>query len=62
VSEKSRLRSAGQVQEALRVIRGGHLLLFGALIGLVALQISLLGQGGLRKWRSREVESKQDRW
>lgn len=46
VSDKSRLRSAGQVQEALRVIRQGHLLLGIALLGLVALQISLLAGGG----------------
>jgi len=51
VSDKSRLRTAGQVQEALRVIRQGHLLLFGALVGLVALQVSLLAGGGRRKRR-----------
>jgi len=57
VSDKSRLRSAGQVQEALRLVKGGHLLLFGALTGMVALQVSLLGHGGLSKWRSQQVEN-----
>ncbi|KAM3571052.1 hypothetical protein VYU27_006907 [Nannochloropsis oceanica] len=57
VSDKSRLRSAGQVQEALRLVKGGHLLLFGALTGMVALQVSLLGHGGLSKWRNRQVEN-----
>lgn len=52
VSDKSRLRTAGQVQEALGVIRQGHLLLFGALGGLVALQVSLLAGGGARRRRS----------
>lgn len=57
VSDKSRLRSAGQVQEALRLVKGGHLLLFGALTGMVALQVSSLGHGGLSKWRNRQVEN-----
>ena len=51
VSDKSRLRAAGQVKEALRVIRQGHLLLFGALVGLVALQVSLLAGNGRVKRR-----------